>query len=129
MTDVPATEGRQVISAGAARDTVDMLENVATKGWLASQVAIPGYRVAMKTGTAQQPDGNGGYTKSYLVSMAGMAPADDPQYVVSVNLADPVNMNTSAASAPIFRDVMTQVLKDHGVVPSGSTSPDLAAGY
>jgi cell division protein FtsI (penicillin-binding protein 3) len=129
MVDVPSTEGRQVVSNGAARTTVDMLENVATKGWLASKVAIPGYRVAIKTGTAQQPDGNGGYTKSYLVSMAGLAPADDPQYVVSVNLADPVNMNTSGATAPIFHDVMTQVLKEHGVVPSGSSSPDLPAGF
>ncbi|MFD1713234.1 peptidoglycan D,D-transpeptidase FtsI family protein [Amnibacterium flavum] len=129
MTDVPSSEGTQVISPSAARSTVDMLENVATKGWLASKVSIPGYRVAMKTGTAQQPDGNGGYSKSYLVSMAGMAPADDPQYVVSVNLSGPVNMNTSAATAPIFRDVMTQVLKDHRVVPSGSLSPDLPTNF
>ncbi|BDI22398.1 penicillin-binding protein 2 [Herbiconiux sp. L3-i23] len=129
LTDAAPTEGTRVISESAARTTVDMLENVATKGWLANQVEIPGYRVAIKTGTAQQPDGNGGYSKSYLVSMAGTAPADDPQYVVSVNLADPVNMNTSGATAPIFRDVMTQVLKAHEVVPSGSSSPDLPAEF
>lgn len=129
MTQVPSTDGTRVISEQAARTTVDMLENVATKGWLASQVEIPGYRVGIKTGTAQQPDGNGGYTKSYLVSMAGLAPADDPQYVVSVNLADPVNMNTSGATAPIFRDVMTQVLKANRVVPSGSSSPDIPTEF
>ncbi|MCU1569286.1 MAG: peptidoglycan glycosyltransferase [Naasia sp.] len=129
LTDTPATEGTRVISATAARETVDMLENVATKGWLADQVAIPGYRLATKTGTAQQPDGHGGYTKSYLVSLAGIAPADDPQYVVSVSLADPVKMNTSGAAAPIFHDVTTQVLKQFGVVPSGSSSPDLPTNY
>lgn len=129
LTDVPSTKGTRVISEKAARDTVDMLENVATKGWLADYIKIPGYRLATKTGTAQQPDGHGGYTKSYLVSLAGLAPADDPRYVVSVSLADPVKMNTSQATAPLFRDVMTQVLKSYRVVPSGSSSPDLATNY
>ena len=72
-----------------------MLEMVYQQGWLANVWNIPGYRVATKTGTAQMPDGNGGYSHGYLVSVSGFAPADDPQYVVSVSLADPVNMNTS----------------------------------
>ena len=124
-----ADAGERVVSAAAARDTVGMLENVATKGWLKAEVAVPGYRVAMKTGTAQRPDGRGGYAKGYLVSMAGLAPADDPRYVVYVVLNDPVKMNTSQATAPVFRQVLTRVLQQEGVVPSGSTSPDLPMGY
>jgi hypothetical protein len=38
-------------------------------------------------------------------------------------------MNTSGAAAPIFHDVTTQVLKQFGVVPSGSSSPDLPTNY
>ncbi len=38
-----------------------MLERVYLEGWLADKWEIPGYRVAAKTGTAQVPDGNGGY--------------------------------------------------------------------
>jgi cell division protein FtsI (penicillin-binding protein 3) len=129
LADTPSTEGTRVVSQSAARSTVDMLENVATKGWLAAQVAIPGYRLATKTGTAQHADGSGGYSTSYIVSLAGIAPAEAPQYVVSVSLADPVKMNTSGAAAPIFREVMTQVLKQYSVVPSGSSSPDLATNY
>jgi cell division protein FtsI (penicillin-binding protein 3) len=129
LTGTPATDGTRVVSEAAARGTVDMLENVATKGWLADQVRIQGYRVATKTGTAQHADGSGGYSSSYIVSLAGIAPADAPQYVVSVSLADPVKMNTSGAAAPIFREVMTQVLKQYAVVPSGSSSPDLATDY
>lgn len=129
MTDVPSTTGTQVISPQAARSTVDMLENVATKGWLANQIKIPGYRIATKTGTAQHVDGSGGYSKSYIVSLAGLAPAEDPQYVISVTLADPVKMNTSGATAPIFREVTTQVLKQYSVVPSGTSSPDLPTNY
>lgn len=129
LTEVPATEGTQVVSASAARDTADMLEMVYQEGWLANVWKIPGYRVAAKTGTAQMPDGNGGYTKGYLVSVSGFAPADDPQYVVSVSLADPVNMNSSAASAPIFQEVMSQVLKKYRAVPSGATAPDLSGSW
>lgn len=129
LVDTPGTTGTRVISPEAARATVDMLENVATKSWLADQIRIDGYRIATKTGTAQQPDGQGGYTDSYLVSLAGLAPADAPRFVVTVSLADPVNLNTSGAAAPVFRDVMRQVLTSQGVVPSGSSSPDLPAGF
>ncbi|MGY4856662.1 peptidoglycan D,D-transpeptidase FtsI family protein [Cryobacterium sp. AP23] len=129
LTNVPAAEGTQVVSASAARETADVLEMVYQKGWLADTWNIPGYRVAAKTGTAQMPDGNGGYSKGYLVSVSGFAPADDPQYVVSVSLADPVNMNSSAASAPIFQEVMSQVLKKYRAVPSGAAAPDLSGSW
>jgi cell division protein FtsI (penicillin-binding protein 3) len=129
VTNAPAEEGTQVVSASAARDTADILEMVHQEGWLANVWDIPGYRVAAKTGTAQMPDGNGGYTKGYLVSVSGFAPADDPQYVVSVSLADPVNMNSSAASAPIFQEVMSQVLKKYRAVPSGAAAPELSGSW
>jgi cell division protein FtsI (penicillin-binding protein 3) len=129
VTNAPAEEGTQVVSATAARDTADMLEMVHQEGWLANVWDIPGYRVAAKTGTAQMPDGQGGYTKGYLVSVSGFAPADDPQYVVSVSLADPVNMNSSAASAPIFQEVMSQVLKKYRAVPSGAAAPELSGSW
>ncbi|WP_210505327.1 penicillin-binding protein 2 [Naasia sp. SYSU D00057] len=129
ITDAAPVDGSRVISEGAADQTVAMLENVATKGWLANQIEIPGYRLATKTGTAQHADGSGGYADTYIVSLAGIAPADDPQYVVTVTLADPVKMNTSGATAPVFREVMTQVLKQYAVVPSGSSSPDLPTNY
>lgn len=125
----PDTAGEQVVSPAAARATSDMLEMVYKQGWLADQWNVPGYRVGAKTGTAQMPDGNGGYSKGYLVSIAGYAPADDARYVVSVSLADPVNMNTSAAPAPVFQQIMSQVLKKYRVVPSGAPAPELPANW
>jgi cell division protein FtsI (penicillin-binding protein 3) len=119
----------RAISASAAKSTVSMLENVATQGWLASEVKIPGYRVATKTGTAQEVDASGGYSKNYLVSMAGLAPADDPKYVVYVALSQPTKLNSSLATAPIWRKVMARALQAGGVVPSGSTSPVLPASW
>lgn len=133
-TDGTVTEntlgaGAQVVSASAADQTITMLEQVYTKGWLAKKWNIPGYRVATKTGTAQVPDGNGGYQKGYLASVAGVAPADDPQYVVSVSIMDPVLLNSSAASAPVFQQIMSEVLKENRIAPSGSETPDIATSW
>lgn len=128
--DTPAqSKGTQVISASAAQQTSAMLERVYLEGWLADKWEIPGYRVAAKTGTAQVPDGNGGYLSGYLVSVSGFAPADDPQFVVSVSIMNPVKMNSSAASAPVFQQVMSQVLKKYRTVPSGAPAPELPATW
>ena len=126
---VPQSEGTRVISENAADQTSRMLERVYLEGWLADKWEIPGYRVAAKTGTAQVPDGNGGYLSGYLVSVSGFAPADDPQFVVSVSIMNPVKMNSSAASAPVFQQVMSQVLKKYRTVPSGAPAPELPATW
>lgn len=127
--DAPESQGTQVISETAADQTSQMLERVYLEGWLADEWEIPGYRVAAKTGTAQVPDGNGGYLTGYLVSVSGFAPADDPEFVVSVSIMNPVKMNSSAASAPVFQEVMSQVLKKYRTVPSGAAAPELPATW
>jgi cell division protein FtsI (penicillin-binding protein 3) len=129
MTNVPTAAGTQVLSEKAANETSDILEMVYQKSWVSSVWNIPGYRVAAKTGTAQMPDGEGGYSNGYLVSVSGFAPADDPQYVVSVSIADPVKLNTSGAPAPVFQEIMSQVLKKYRTVPSGATAPDLPSTW
>ena len=128
LTRTPS-EGTRVVSEQAADQTSQMLERVYEEGWLADKWKIPGYRVAAKTGTAQVPDGNGGYLAGYLVSVSGFAPADDPQFVVSVSIMNPVKMNSSAASAPVFQEVMSQVLKKYRTVPSGAPAPELPATW
>ncbi len=125
----PETEGKRVISENAANQTSQMLERVYLEGWLADEWEIAGYRVAAKTGTAQVADGNGGYLEGHLVSVSGFAPADDPEFVVSVSIMNPVKMNSSAASAPVFQQVMSQVLKKYRIVPSGAPAPELPATW
>lgn len=127
VTDVPATEGVRVVSTDTAHTVSQMLENVATQGTLASQVAVPGYRVAIKTGTGEKTDPDTGAYKpdAYFTTMIGFAPADDPQYVVAVNLDEPRTVKSSAATAPAFQKALTQVLKNYRVIPSGTTTPEL----
>lgn len=129
VTKAPQSTPTRVISAQTASTTLGMMESVITKGELAKQLNIPGYRIAGKTGTAQQPDGKGGYLPSYYVSVMGVAPADNPQYVVSVNLGYPTTLTSSAAAAPLFKTIMSQVLKTYRVKPSTSTPPSYSPYY
>ncbi|MGO1235484.1 MAG: peptidoglycan D,D-transpeptidase FtsI family protein [Microbacterium gubbeenense] len=115
--DLPASE--RVVSEEAADETVEILENVAAQGSLADQISIPGYRIGIKTGTAQKTDGNGNYKSGvYFTSMIGIAPIDDPQYVVMVSLDEPRRITSSSANASAFKKAMTQVLKNYRVPPS-----------
>lgn len=124
VTHAPPTEGVRAVSESAADTTVAMLESVATDSAIASLVSIPGYRVAAKTGTAEVA-ANGRYTDERIISVAGLAPADDPQFVVVVTYGKPDTMKTSATAAPTFRSIMTQVLKTFRVEPSTKPAPRL----
>ncbi|TQL48154.1 cell division protein FtsI (penicillin-binding protein 3) [Homoserinimonas aerilata] len=113
-----------VVSESTADQVLAMMESVATGGYLASQLQIPGYRVAAKTGTAEVAE-NGVYTRERIVSVAGLAPAENPEYAVIVSFVKPTTIKTSAAAAPTFQKVMTQVLKAYRVEPSTEPAPNL----
>jgi cell division protein FtsI (penicillin-binding protein 3) len=115
----PARE--QIIKPETAAELTRMLENVAVQGGNAERIQVPGYRVTSKTGTAQIPDGHGGYKAGvYYTSMVGFAPVDDPQYVVIVTLDQPTRVTSSAATASAFQKAMTQVMKTYRVMPSST---------
>lgn len=121
-TDVPRKEGTRVVSQSAADTTMTMLEGVTTQYHLASVLAVPGYRIAAKSGTAEVADGNG-YGSERIVSIAGAFPVDDPQFAVVVTFAKPVTMRTSAAAAPTFNAIVKQVIKTYRVTPSTVPAP------
>lgn len=126
VVEQPSPAPVRVISEASAKTVVNMLESVVTGGELGPVLRIPGYRVAAKSGTAEVAGPNGaGYTKDRIVSLSGVAPAEDPQYGVLVTYTKPAIMKSSAAAAPTFHKIMTQVLKIYRVPPSTtpSTSP------
>ena len=114
---------RRVISAATATTMRNMLEAVASDQGTAPQARIQGYRVAGKTGTAQRPNGHGGYS-GYTASFVGMAPADEPQLVVSVVVQDPKNGHFGGTvAAPVFHDVMSFALQSLKIPPTGTRPP------
>jgi cell division protein FtsI (penicillin-binding protein 3) len=120
-----ASETTQVIKPQSARTVIDMMENFVTQGWINKEVTVPGYRVAMKTGTAQQPDGMGGYKANYVVSNMGMIPAEDPQYIITVVIAEPKVSFTSMVCPPLFKAIEQQVIKRYRIKPSQGEAPVL----
>lgn len=124
VVDAAPTEGVQVVSEAAADTTVQMMEGVVTGGGLAKELQIPGYRVGAKSGTAEIAE-DGRYTSKRVVSIAGLAPAEDPQYAVVVMFVNPGTVRTSAAAAPTFKKIMTKVLTTYRVTPSTTPPPNL----
>ncbi|WP_229715342.1 peptidoglycan D,D-transpeptidase FtsI family protein [Subtercola lobariae] len=129
MTEVPSSQGEQVVSSTAAQETVNMMESVVQGGYAASLLKIPGYNIAAKTGTAEVSDGQGAYGGGYLTSVAGVAPAEAPQYVVSVNLMKPVTIEDGSAAAPVFQKIMSQVLQKYRVLPSTTPPVNYPTSY
>lgn len=117
VTEVTKAKGERVVSKKAAKTTVAIMENVVTQGGLVDSVPIEGYRIAAKTGTAQVAE-NGRYGTERIVSVAGLFPAEDPEYAVVVTMGKPDIMKTSAAAAPAFRKILTQIIKEFRVTPS-----------
>ena len=115
----------RVISTEAARTVTSMLEGVTGPEGTAKRVAIDGYRIAGKTGTAQRVGASGAYD-GYTSSFIGFAPADAPQVVVSVVLQDPKNGHSGGALAgPVFSHVTGFALQALQVPPTGTEAPGL----
>lgn len=123
-TDRPPTDGTRVVSEYAADTTVAMMETVVTQGGLRSSVNVPGYRIAAKTGTAEVAQG-GRYGSERIVSVAGLVPAENPQYAIVVTMGKPDTMKTSAGAAPTFDAITEQVVKTFRITPSTKSAPAL----
>lgn len=111
----------RVVSEDTAVKLRIMMESVVTANGTAPSAAIPGYRVAGKTGTAMRYEDATGRYSGYTASFIGFAPADAPRYVISVTIQDPKNGHYGGAlGGPVFKKVMTFVLQSKHVAPTGT---------
>jgi cell division protein FtsI (penicillin-binding protein 3) len=117
----------RVVSARAAALEARMMEAVTGPGGTAPMAAIPGYRVAGKTGTAQRVGPQCGcYDGTRTVSFAGFAPADNPRFLVYVVVEHPRNGGFGGTTAgPVFQKVMSYLLQKYAVPPTGSKAPKI----
>ena len=121
----PAPEQTRVLAPETAAQLRGMLEGVTNEGGTAKTAAIPGYRVAGKTGTAQRVV-NGRYDGSYTAGFTGFAPADAPRLAISVSIQGPKNgYYGGAVAGPVFRDIMSFALRTMKVPPTGAVAPKL----
>jgi len=109
----------RVVSADTAKQMRLMMESVVSASGTAPSAAIPGYRVAGKTGTAMRVDDSCGCYRGYTASFIGFAPADKPEFVVSVTIQDPKGIHWGGyLGGPVFKKVMSFVLKDQHIPPT-----------
>jgi len=118
----PQAAGRRVISAATAAELRRMLEGVLAPGGTASQVSIPGYQLAGKTGTANKVEpATGQYSETaYVVSFLGFAPASDPKLLCAVIVDEPHSGSGvfgGTVAAPAVGQIMSFALPYLGIPP------------
>lgn len=133
---LPQPERTRVVSEDTARTVRNMFRSVAqsdptgVQQGTGPQAAVEGYQISGKTGTAQQVDpACQCYSNSkYWITFAGIAPADDPRYVVAIMLDAPqrgVHGEGGQSAAPLFHDIASWLLTRDNVPLSRSNEQDL----
>ena len=126
VTPAPEPPSTRVVSPRTAGQLAHMLEAVVGEEGTAPLAQIEGFRVAGKTGTAQRANPECGCYAGggYVTTFVGFAPADDPRYVVAVDLERPSSSAEGGqVAAPVFAQIMRQALAADGVAPTGAARP------
>jgi cell division protein FtsI (penicillin-binding protein 3) len=117
----PTAPGHRVISQTTAAALRQMLQGVLAPGGTASEVSIPGYQLAGKTGTASKVDpATGQYSEhAYVASFIGFAPAADPKLLCAVIVDEPQSGSIygGTVAAPAFGQIMSFALPYLGIPP------------
>ena len=112
----------QILPASTANRVVEMMETVTLQGGTGTRAAIPGYRIAGKTGTVHKV-GSRGYEYEYMAVFAGIAPVSDPKVVAIVWVDSPSGReyHGGEVAAPIFSRIMGNTLRYLNVPPDNIT--------
>jgi len=129
-TEEKQPDGVRVVSPKTAQTLRQMFQAIVQKDPTGGEqtgtgtpAAITGYQIAGKTGTAQQIDqACRCYSDSrYWITFAGMAPADNPRYVIGIMLDAPIRSSDGSggqSAAPLFHNIASWALQRDRVPPS-----------
>jgi cell division protein FtsI (penicillin-binding protein 3) len=135
-TDEPRPDGVRVVSPETAKTVRRMLQATVQRDprgeqeGTGSQAAVDGYQISGKTGTAQQINPGCGcyYDNVYWITFAGMAPADDPRYVIGIMADNPQHTaegQPGTTMAPLFHNIAAWLLQRENVPLSPDPGPPL----
>ena len=107
------------MSSKTARAVRSMMEAVVSAEGTAPAAAVPGYRIAGKTGTVKKSISGGYADDRYMAVFAGIAPASDPRLVMVVMIDEPRagQYYGGQVAAPVFSKVMTGALRLLNIAP------------
>jgi cell division protein FtsI (penicillin-binding protein 3) len=113
-----APQGKRVMRPEVAAQVREMLEGVLAPGGTASEISVPGYTLAGKTGTAEVAE-NGTYSETkFVASFIGFAPASDPRFLAAVIVDQPQgDYYGGSVAAPAFGSIAGFALPYLGVAP------------
>jgi cell division protein FtsI (penicillin-binding protein 3) len=117
-------KGEAVIAPEIAEQVIHALESVVEEGGTGGKAAVPGYRVAGKTGTAKVATA-GGYGKDYVGTFLGFAPVSNPRFVMAVIINEPKagTYYGGSVAGPTFAEVMSSALQLYNVPPDALPDP------
>ena len=106
------------ISEKTAVKLQSMLVGVVDNGF--DKARITGYDIAGKTGTAQIPDGSGGYSENeFIHNFVGFAPAYNAQFAILIKMDKPQGIAFAADSlSPTFKEIATFLINYYGIPPT-----------
>ncbi len=123
-TAAAPSPSRRVVQAKTAHALIGALQQVPAVDEQANEPwgIIPGYAVAAKTGTSQEWDAAKHCLCKYGSSYIGMAPGDNPQLVVAVNVQNPKKGGYygDVVAGPVFYNVMEFALQTMKIPPDGA---------
>ena len=119
--------GERVFSTENTQYVLELMESVTQKDGSGTKAAVPGYRVAGKTGTSRKAVA-GGYGEEYVNIFAGVAPVSDPQLVVVVLVNEPAGdlYYAGDTAAPVFSKIMSGSLQILNVAPDAQNNNNVA---
>ncbi|MEK7203782.1 MAG: penicillin-binding protein 2 [Patescibacteria group bacterium] len=106
------------ISTDTAKALTSMLISAIENGSIKKAI-VPGYKIAAKTGTAQEAKSEGGYSDFFIHNLVGFGPASDPRFTILVKLDRPRGVETAAVSlADTFGDIARFLINYYGIPPT-----------
>lgn len=125
-------EAERVLRPSTARRIRAMLEGAVQEDGTGAAAAVPGYRVAGKTGTARKYDLEaGGYGSEHRAFFVGLAPASRPRYAAAVMIDEPTRngYGGGAVAAPAFSEIMRRALRLNAIAPDAPEALESGAVF
>ena len=117
----PVEAGVRMVSEETASSCRVLMENMVDQGH-ARTAKVTGYRVGGKTGTAEAPSEKGGYDGN-TTSFVGLAPIEDPRFLVAVTMQRPEGSVSTNGTTEEFSKIMEKTLHTY-TVPRSTGEPE-----
>lgn len=117
----PVEAGVRMVSEETAASCRVLMENMVDQGH-ARTAKVTGYRVGGKTGTAETPSDKGGYDGN-TTSFIGLAPIEDPRFLVAVTMQRPEGSVATNGTTEEFSKIMEKTLHTYNV-PRSTGEPE-----